>query len=152
METPHQKKPLPPVYFFALLGAIGALHLWLPLKGLIPAPWNLLGVVPILVGAALNVAADTLFKKHKTTVKPFKDSNALVTTGVYRWTRNPMYLGLVLILSGVACLAGSLSAFLPPAAFAILMDKAFIKTEEEMLSARFPEQWQQYRSCARRWV
>lgn len=62
---------------------------------------------PLIFGVALNISADRMFEQHKTTVKPFEESTALVTDGVFRFSRNPMYLGMVLILSGVVLLAGS---------------------------------------------
>lgn len=62
---------------------------------------------PLIFGVALNISADRMFKQHKTTVKPFEESTSLVTDGVFRFSRNPMYLGMVLILSGVVLLAGS---------------------------------------------
>jgi len=100
----------------------------------------------------LNLAADRLFRTHATRVKPFRESSRLVTTGVFRRTRNPMYAGLVLILLGAALIAGTVSPFVPVVAFAVLMDRAFIRVEESMLASRFPAEWDAYRSRVRRWI
>jgi protein-S-isoprenylcysteine O-methyltransferase Ste14 len=69
------------------------------LKFQIPSPWRFAGVLPIAAGIALNVAAARQFKPRNTTVTPFQESSALMTDGVLRWSRNPMYLGMVLIVS-----------------------------------------------------
>lgn len=63
-----------------------------------------------------------------------------------------MYLGITLMLVGIALLFGSVSALLPAAAFAILMDRRFIRLEERMLAERFGKEWGQYRALVRRWL
>ena len=146
------KRTMPPTYFLVSLVALAAVHYWIPVVRLIPYPWNLLGALPILLGIGLNLSADRLFKSFKTTVKPFQESSAVITTGVFGWTRNPMYLGMVLILLGIGWIAGSATALVPWAVFGVLMDRVFIRAEESMLAARFPEKWQEYSSQTRRWV
>ena len=102
---------MPPTYLLASIVAMVALHFLLPGMKLISFPWRLLGIVPFVVGVALNLLADGAFKRRRTTVKPFEESSALVTEGVFRITRNPMYLGFVLILLGIALGLGSLVPF-----------------------------------------
>ena len=101
-----------------------------PLAPLFAWPWRALGVVPIAAGVWLNLAADRAFKERRTTVKPFERSSALVTDGVFEISRNPMYLGMVLILVGVALLLGALSPFLVTAGFAAIVETRFIPVEE----------------------
>lgn len=79
-------------------------------------------VIPAALGAALNLIADSAFRTAKTTVKPFQESAALITDGVYRISRHPMYLGLVLILRGLDILLGSLTPFLIVPIFIIVID------------------------------
>jgi protein-S-isoprenylcysteine O-methyltransferase Ste14 len=146
------KRVLPPTYFLVALVATLGLHWLLPVRQLIGFPVNLAGAVPILAGIVLNLLADRLFKVHDTTVKPFRESSALVTSGVFRRTRNPMYLGLVLILLGCGWIAGSATALVPGIVFGVLMDRRFIRTEESMLAAKHPEAWREYRSHVRRWI
>jgi protein-S-isoprenylcysteine O-methyltransferase Ste14 len=151
----HTLKPgpiLPPTWLFNALAAMVLLHFFVPLAILIPYPWNTVGIAPLLAGIYLNLAADRSFKKHGTTVKPFETSSALVTTGVFRLSRHPMYLGMVFILTGVAVLLGSLSPYIIIPVFAMLMDRMFVTTEESMLEARFGDQWKDYRSNVRRWL
>jgi protein-S-isoprenylcysteine O-methyltransferase Ste14 len=143
---------LPPAYLLSAIVAMALLHLALPLRQVAAFPGRLVGVLPLLLGLGLNVAADARLKRHRTTVKPFEKPASLVTTGVYRVTRNPMYLGFVLILLGVAILMGSLSAFfiIPP--FAVLMEVVFIRREERMMEAALGREWLAYRAKVRRWI
>jgi protein-S-isoprenylcysteine O-methyltransferase Ste14 len=146
------KRALPPTYLFGSVVIMGLLHFLAPISKIIPAPWNLLGAIPLALGIVLNVVADAAFKKHGTTVKPFEESTILVTTGAYRFSRHPMYLGMVLILTGIAIFIGTLSPFIAIVAFGILMEAIFIRTEERMLKEKFGEAWVAYTKRVRRWV
>jgi len=70
------------------------LHFAFPIKKIVAFPYSLLGIPLIIVGGGLNVWADSLFKKHRTTVKPHESPTALVTSGPFRLSRHPMYLGI----------------------------------------------------------
>jgi protein-S-isoprenylcysteine O-methyltransferase Ste14 len=146
------KRMLPPVYLLLAMVMMALLHQVLPWRQVVAFPWRLVGILPLVLGLALNVTADARLKQYRTTVKPFEKPAALVTTGVYRMTRNPMYLGFVLILLGVALLLGSLSAFfiIPP--FAVVMEVVFIRREERMMDATFSREWLAYRARVRRWI
>lgn len=147
-----RKRPLPPTYFLGSVCIMLGLHFLLPVARALPFPWTLSAVIPIVVGVWLNLAADRAFKQHHTTVKPFEASTSLMTEGVFRLTRNPMYLGMVLILLGVALLLGTLSPFVGCAAFAALLHFHFIRVEERMLADTFGPQWRAYRERTRRWI
>jgi protein-S-isoprenylcysteine O-methyltransferase Ste14 len=146
------KMMLPPIYLFLSIVIMVALHFVFPLAKIIAFPLNLLGAFPLGLGIVINLIADTAFKKHKTTVKPFEKSATLITSGVFHFSRNPMYLGFVLILIGIATLMGSLSPYLVIAIFCILMDKIFIRAEEKMLEETFGENWLEYKKRVRRWI
>ncbi len=148
----NMKQRLPPTYFFGAIVLAVAVHLVLPLQQLFHFPWRLIGLLPLLLGILLNLLADRVFKKHDTTVKPFEESTALVTGGVFSFTRNPMYLGMTLILFGIAAMLGSATAFLVVPLFAALLDRLFIIPEEEMLDDTFGQQFRQYRGRVRRWL
>ncbi|HVN16881.1 MAG TPA: isoprenylcysteine carboxylmethyltransferase family protein, partial [Anaerolineales bacterium] len=96
--------------------------------------------------------ADKTFHQADTPVCPFEASSVLVTYGLYRFTRNPMYLGFVLILFGAFILLGSLTPFVIALAFVFLMDRMFIRMEEQKLAATFGAQWEEYKSRTRRWL
>lgn len=146
------KRPLPPTYFLASLVLMTAFAYALPIAPLLSWPWRAAGVVPIAAGAWLNLAADRAFKERGTTVKPFERSSALVTDGVFRLSRNPMYLGMVLILIGAAMLLGSLTPFLVAAGFAGVIGTRFIPAEERMLAKTFGDAWTAYCGKTRRWL
>ena len=146
------RKALPPTYLLLTMAVMLVLHFSFPLKRLASYPSNLLGCIPLLAGAALNLMADKALKIYKTTVKPFQVSTALVTTGAYRICRHPMYLGMVLMLIGLALLLGSLSPFLAVVIFALLMELIFVRAEEQMLEKEFGERWLVYKQRVRRWI
>jgi hypothetical protein len=100
----------------------------------------------------VNFKVDRVFKERGTTVKPFERSTALVTTGVFALSRNKMYLGMVLILLGVAVLLGTAAPFAVFGPFALWLDVRFIRTEERMLAETFGDDWLSYRSRVRRWL
>lgn len=85
-------------------------------------------------------------------MKPFEESSALVTGGVFRVARNPMYLGMALIVLGAALLLGSATPLAVVILLALLLDRAFISPEERMLADTFGDQFQEYRGRVRRWI
>lgn len=131
---------------------MGGLHWLLPLLNLFSVPWNLVGIIPLGLGVVINLIASGAFQQAKTTIKPFEESKALVTKGLYRLSRNPMYLGFVLILAGVATLLGSLMPYLVIPAFIILIERNFIRVEEQWLERKFGQHWREYRQQVRRWL
>ena len=97
-ENKNMKKALPPTYFLGAIVLAVTMHFLLPLRQLLAFPWRLTGLAPLVIGILLNLLADHTFKKHETTVKPFEKSSSLVTGGVFGISRNPMYLGMTLVL------------------------------------------------------
>lgn len=146
------KRTLPPVYFLAILVAMVVAHFVFPIERYWGTPSSLIGLVPLVLGIGLNVLADRLFARHGTTVKPFEESAALVTAFPFSMTRNPMYLGITLMLLGVAMLLGTVTPLLLATVFPICMDVIFIREEESMLASRFGPEWERYRSQVRRWL
>jgi len=152
-ETMQNKKVLPPTYLLISIVLMVALHfLCHPTMSVIPLPWNIFGIIPMVLGIAINLIADNALHKAQTTVKPFEESTALVASSAYRISRHPMYLGFVLILVGVAIVLGSLAPFVVIPIFAILMDVVFIRVEERMLEQKFGQAWLEYTRKVRRWI
>ncbi|HTX78783.1 MAG TPA: isoprenylcysteine carboxylmethyltransferase family protein [Longilinea sp.] len=148
----NTKKIMPTTWLLVAILLMLALHFLLPVMTIIPPWWNLLGIVSIAGGVAFNLDADNALHKAKTTVKPFQESSALVTNGIYEFFRNPMYLGFVFILIGLAILLGSLTPYLVIVAFVILIDRVYITAEERMLDEKFDLDWKVYRLSSRRWL
>ena len=148
----EKKGALPPTYFVLAILIMVIIHFLLPLTEVISFPWNMLGAIPIVLGILLNLIADRDFKIQKTTVKPYQESAALITSGVFRISRNPMYLGFVLILIGIAIFLRTLMPFAIIIVFTILMDIVFIRAEEKMLAVQFENTWIAYKEKVRRWI
>lgn len=150
--SPVPRGPLPPAYFLGAILLMAGLHCFLPTAQLIASPWRFAGTVLIVAGVGLNVWTDLLFKRAGTAVKPFEPSSALVLEGPFRFSRNPMYLGMVLILAGIATGLGSFSPWLVVALFAWQITKRFIVPEERKLEGAFGYPYQAYRAKVRRWL
>ena len=146
------KKPLPPTYFFGGIVLAAAIHFLFPLQQLLVFPWRLAGLLPLVIGIVLNLMADQALKTHNTTVKPLDISSTLITRGVFTISRNPMYLGMTLILLGIALLLGSATPLVVVIVLPVLFDLVFITPEEKMLEDAFGEEFRQYRKQVRRWI
>jgi protein-S-isoprenylcysteine O-methyltransferase Ste14 len=143
--------PVALVFIFAGLMALGAYVL--PFAVGIPAA-IFIAVALFLVGAAVAIAGVLAFKRNKTTVNPFtpERTSTLVTTGIYRFTRNPMYLGFLLALAGWAVLLSNLVAFALLPVFIAYMNRFQIEPEERALMKHFGADYQAYMRSVRRWL
>lgn len=129
-----------------------ALNFLFPVTVIIPSPWNLLGLIPIGLGIYTAVVAENAFRHAKTTITPVQESSVLVTNGMYRISRNPMYLGFVFTLIGIALLLRSLTPFGVIPAFIVIIKTTFIRVEEQMLTEKFGLQYTAYAHKTRRWL
>jgi protein-S-isoprenylcysteine O-methyltransferase Ste14 len=147
-----KKHVLPTTCLFYSIVIMGLLHLLAPVSIFAVYPWNLLGMVPLAAGIILNLITDATLKREQTTVKPFEESSTLITTGTFQLSRHPMYLGMVLMLIGIAVLMGSLTPLIVIAMFGITIDLVFVRREEEMLEEKFGSSWHAYKNRVRKWV
>ncbi|EWY37792.1 hypothetical protein N825_09430 [Skermanella stibiiresistens SB22] len=108
--------------------------------------------VLVVAGLALGVAAFRLFSRAGTHVEPWKPSTALVTDGVYRWTRNPMYVGMSLLQAGLALIFDSVAVLAMLVPLLVVLRYGVIAREERYLGAKFPDQYAAYRQRVRRWL
>lgn len=108
----------------------------------------------VLAGAVSCLAGIVSFRRARTTVNPLKpeSASALVVSGIYRYSRNPMYLGLALLLLGWALYLSNAAAFVLLPAFVLYMNRFQIRPEERMLLALFGRDYAAYRSAVRRWL
>ncbi len=143
---------LRPVYFLMAITIMVSLHLVAPILMVVTPPWNQLGFFPAGVALIIALYAAYSFKRVDTTIKPYQESSALVTSGVYSYTRNPMYLSLVLVLVGMATWLGSIATWLVIPLFILLITRIFIRTEEKMLAETFGSDYEEYRVRVRRWI
>lgn len=146
------KKIFPPSYFFFYLITSVLLHFLFPAIQIINEPITFSGWLFIIAGSGLNIWADRLFKKHKTTVKPDEKPSMLIDYGPFRISRNPMYLGMAIILLGVGIVLGTLTAFVGTILFVITMNYCFIPKEEKKMQETFAVQYEKYITRIRRWI
>ncbi len=109
------------------------LHYLAPIHQLLPMPFKYAGVPLVLGGICVTAVAARAFTRVGTPVVPFEKSTVVVTNGLFRFSRNPMYLGMVMALVGVAMLLRSAAAFGPIPIFAWLVYHQFIHPEEQFL-------------------
>ncbi len=111
-----------------------------------------LGVALIALGAALVLWCGWEFRRAGTPIVPFLEPTALVARGPYRFSRNPIYLGFTLSLTGVAALLGSSSPFVVLPLFVWIIQRRFVEPEERLLEHRFGEVYRAYKAQVRRWI
>lgn len=146
---------IPPPLVFAVPVLIGwAVERFVPATGFAFSGQILLATIAFLCGSVLLILALTGFRAKKTTVNPLDPSkaSALVSGGIYRISRNPMYLGMALVAFGI-CIAAGWSAglvLLPVAVWYI--NEMQIKPEEAALRARFGSDYDAYCKRVRRWI
>lgn len=110
------------------------------------------GFVLTVVGFLLGLGAFIEFRKARTTLDPHGSVKSLVTAGIYRITRNPIYLGFLLMVIGLPLNSGYYCGILTSPLFATTMNRLVIEREEEYLEKKFKEQYTGYRSRVRRWL
>lgn len=145
-------KILPPTYFFLFLIFLIVSNIIFPNRHIIPPRYRYIGIILIISGVILNLWADVLFKKSKTTVKPDEMPEALIVSGPFKISRHPMYLGMTVILLGLAVFLNSIMVFIFPIAFAILMEKKFVPFEENNLEIAFGDKYLGYKQKVRQWI
>ena len=146
------KRILPPTLMFICLMAMLALRLLLPGPAFF-SPWAALaGIVVLAGGVAVCVLGEQQFHKASTPVSPLETPQTLVTGGLYRYSRNPMYLGFALALAGVWLMLGALWPMAGLLAFLIITDRWYIRDEEEKLQTLFGRAYWDYQGKVRRWL
>lgn len=145
--------PLPPplIYVAGLLAGLG-LEVAFP-TGRLPLVLAILaGVAGIVAALALDARATVLFRRAGTSPIPFKPSTALVTEGPYRFTRNPMYLGMAALYPALALAFGWFWALLLLPVVLVSVDRLVIAREERYLEAKFGDEYRAYKRSVRRWL
>jgi protein-S-isoprenylcysteine O-methyltransferase Ste14 len=143
----------PPVWALAyvlIATAISYVAGWQRVPGLPSVP---LAIALIIVGVAASASAVTLFRRAGATLNPAAETNSrLITAGPYRLTRNPMYLGLVLVTLGIAVWVGAWPMFLAPLATFATANWVHIPFEEQRMRAQFGAEFDAFAAKVRRWL
>ena len=146
-----QKAP-PPVWFLLSIFLMIGLHLLLPVKLLLFPPVTYLGLIAIALGIIIILFCAYLFKRNQTAIVPFRESSYLIREGIFSFSRNPIYLGMIITLIGVWIYSGSLTPVFVIPLFSWLIQEVFIKEEEQMLEKKFGEDYGEYKATVRRWI
>lgn len=142
----------PPLIFLAGLAIGFGLEALLP-GGSLPGVLQWVGGgVLVVAGVALLLSFNALFNRHETAVEPWKPTTAIVTTGPYRFTRNPAYLGMALVYVGIAVLADAPWVLVPLPVVILVIDRAVIAREERYLERKFGQEYLGYKRDVRRWI
>ena len=145
------KFPPPLVFLIFLLAAYGVQHFW-PIGIGISSGFKYIGVGVIMLGVCIVILASLSFKRAKTNIEPWKPTTKIISTGIYAYSRNPIYVGFFLILIGIGIFLNSfwiLISFIPSA---VLIYYIAIKKEEVYLEKKFGEEYIHYKNKVRRWV
>jgi protein-S-isoprenylcysteine O-methyltransferase Ste14 len=147
------KKLLPPFLFIIFALGMGVVCWALDTTHYLGYPFNLIGLPLFIFGLYIVESSKNLFKRESTNVFTFDKPDKLITSGFFKYSRNPMYLGFVVALFGVALLyQASLSSLILAMIFAIIVDRWYIAFEERMMQETFGESYTQYAAKTRRWI
>jgi len=143
--------PPPVLYAVPLLAGI-LLDLRWPLHVLPGAASHVVGAIGVTIGLALALSALGLFRRAGTSVIPRRPTTALVTSGPFRLTRNPMYVGLAFVYVGIAFWVNTAWPLLFFPLVVVLVRRLVIAREERYLEAKFGDAYRRYRRRVRRWL
>lgn len=145
-------RDIPPLWLLLTTAAMVTLHFTLPLQMLVVDPWRNLGWIVIAGGILLVVLSALRFKRAGTGVRPFSEATTVVSGGAFRWSRNPMYLGMVTATVGVAICLGSVSPLWLPVMLFVVLDRRFVRREEDFLRNSQGTTYDDYCTRVRRWL
>jgi protein-S-isoprenylcysteine O-methyltransferase Ste14 len=143
----------PPIWTFLYLIIAVAVSRLYPWRTVLDLRIVWLGVALVVIGFAISVWAASLFRREGTELNPTSETNKLlVVRGPFRFTRNPMYLGLVIFTLGIAFWVGTLPMFAVPLLLFATTNWAHIPFEEAKMRRQFGAAFENYMSRVRRWI
>ena len=150
-DNPGVVAPPPLIYAGALALGLVANKLY-PMAFLPRAVSRVLGLPLVFGGLAIGLLGFREMRRAETNVDPYKPATAIVTEGPYRFTRNPLYVGMTLVYSGITALFNAFpAAMLLPLALAV-MRGGVIEREERYLERKFGDEYLAYKARVRRWL
>jgi protein-S-isoprenylcysteine O-methyltransferase Ste14 len=146
--------PWPPIILACAVAGAAILEYVYPLSGILRiGNWaSIAGLVLVFTGLALDVLAMREMRRRRANILPHRAATALVTSGPFTLSRNPIYLGNTLLLTGAAFLFGSLWLLLTTAASCVAITHLAIRREEGHMAARFGDAWADYAKRTPRWI
>lgn len=146
------QKLLPPILVVISLISMSALNWFYPVRKLIDFPFNLVGVLIAIIGFMMVRSGGRRFSKAKTNISTFKNPTKMITSGLFQYSRNPIYVGFTLTLLGVAIGMGSLTPFSLVLVFFIAANYWYIPFEEKKMERIFGSSYLRYKRNVRRWL
>jgi len=150
--TLAQKLDMPPVWLIACLGLAYAQSAYWPFAGFAGALWQLAAGVLVGGGVILMGLAFIEFNRAKTTVVPHQEPEALITSGIFKRSRNPIYLADILLLAGFSFYWGAWLGVILLPVLGLILTRRFIEPEEARLRAAFGGQFDAWALRTRRWL
>ena len=151
-KTDANAKVQPPLLALIHIAAAFVLTRMIPLPVVVLPILEVVGFVLAILGFLIGLGAMIAFRRARQTFKPQDSVPPLVTSGIYRLTRNPIYLGFLLMLVGLPLDAGSYWGFLLAPVMIFLFNKFVIGPEEAALTQKFGDEYRSYQSKVRRWI
>lgn len=142
---------IPPVLMLISVAFMTIFHFLLRSFNLISFPFNLFGIAVSVGGFTIMGKARELFKKHETNLA-IEKSSYLITEGIFSKTRNPMYIGMFLLLTGVGICFMNIISILVPFGFLLVVRLLHIPNEESLLERTFGKDYLSYKNKVRRWI
>ncbi len=144
---------LPPLLLaLCLMGIVAVNFFGIAVITLLSGPVKFVGYVLIGLGAFLPVWGARLFHQHETNILPYLDPDRIVTSGPFAFSRNPMYLGMLTLLLGLAVLYGTALSFIFPLVYFAVANRWYIPFEEERMAEVFGDEFIAYKVKVRRWL
>ena len=147
--SPMVHPPLVAVFFIVLAYFLGR---FIPLSFTVPLVLRYLGLALAFVGFLLGIGAFMEFRRARTTVDPHGTTKHLVTSGIYRFTRNPIYLGFLSMVIGLPLISGLIWGLVLAPFYMMTMSRLVIEREEAYLERKFKGEYTDYTSRVRRWL
>ena len=142
----------PPVLTLLLIIAAFLLARFVRLPFAVPTLVEYIGFALVVLGFLLGLGAVLAFRRAHTTLDPYHPVSSIVTSGIYGFSRNPIYLGFLLMVIGIPLNAGTYWGIILAPIFILLCNKLVIEHEEAYLEKRFGETYTSYKSSVRRWL
>lgn len=146
-----KSRNIPPTYLGISMMYIVLVSYFIPGYSYIDAPYNWLGAILIILGIIIVLGTRISFKKTGTTHK-YEKSTAVIKDGLYRFSRNPMYFGMLLALLGIAVCFNHMFGLLAPLFFFGVINFKFIPYEEKKMEEELGQDYLDYKKSVRRWL
>jgi protein-S-isoprenylcysteine O-methyltransferase Ste14 len=154
LESKLTHKVPPPIVAVFISATMWGMSAYEPTLPFPPDSTQTLVLLMVIAGVSFDTLGLLAFRKSKTTLNPMTPdkTSALVTSGIYRITRNPMYVGLVLFLIAWATQLSMLWPFIGPMFFVIYINRFQIAAEERVMQSKFGDEYSAYKNKVRRWL